>query len=515
MSAKDASRRSAPLALDSAEFRAWGHALVDQLAALLESIPTRPVTPGETPSAVRAALELDGPLPEEGTDGGKLLEETARRLFDHSLFNGHPRFFGYITSSPAPMGMLGDLLAAAVNANVGGWILSPAATEIEAQTVRWIGELMGFPAGEGLLVSGGNMANIVAFYAARTAQADWPVRSAGVAGGRTLRAYGSSETHTWIQKAADLSGLGEAAVRWIPVKGDQTMDVDALRRQVAADRAAGDLPFLVVGSAGTVSTGAIDPLPELAAFCREQGIWFHVDGAYGALAAALSDAPAALRGLSAADSIAVDPHKWLYAPLEAGCTLVRDPGRLRNAFAYHPAYYRFQEESINYLEMGPQNSRGFRALKIWLMLRQVGAAGYRRMIADDIRLSRRMADQVTRRPDLELTSQGLSIATFRYVPEDLRPRATEEDVAAYLDELNQELLGRLQEGGEIFVSNAVIGGRYVLRACIVNFRTDEADVDAVPVVTARVGAEVDRAMRSRLRPPAPAGGPAREREARG
>jgi glutamate/tyrosine decarboxylase-like PLP-dependent enzyme len=515
MSAKEAPRRNAPLAIDSAEFRAWGHALVDQLAALLDSIPARPVTPGETPSAVRAALELDGPLPEEGTNGGKLLEETARRLFDHSLFNGHPRFFGYITSSPAPMGMLGDLLAAAVNANVGGWVLSPAATEIEAQTVRWIGELIGFPAGEGLLVSGGNMANIVAFYAARAAQADWPVRAKGVTAGRALRAYGSSETHTWIQKAADLSGIGETAVRWIPTRRDQTMDLEALRRQVAADRAAGELPFLVVGTAGSVSTGAIDPLPELAAYCKEQGIWFHVDGAYGGLAAALPDASSALRGLSAADSIAVDPHKWLYAPLEAGCTLVREPGRLRSAFAYHPAYYRFQEEAINYLEMGPQNSRGFRGLKIWLMMRQVGAAGYRRMIGDDIRLSRRMAEAIERRPDLELTTQSLSITTFRYVPEDLRARAAEEDVAAYLDQVNEAILGELQERGEIFVSNAVLEGRYVLRACIVNFRTDEADVEAVPVVTARVGAEVDRAMRSRLRPPAPAGGPAREREARG
>jgi glutamate/tyrosine decarboxylase-like PLP-dependent enzyme len=293
------------------------------------------------------------------------------------------------------------------------------------------------------------------------------------------------------------------------------MDLEALRRQVAADRAAGELPFLVVGTAGSVSTGAIDPLPELAAYCKEQGIWFHVDGAYGGLAAALPDASSALRGLSAADSIAVDPHKWLYAPLEAGCTLVREPGRLRSAFAYHPAYYRFQEEAINYLEMGPQNSRGFRGLKIWLMMRQVGAAGYRRMIGDDIRLSRRMAEAIERRPDLELTTQSLSITTFRYVPEDLRARAAEEDVAAYLDQVNEAILGELQERGEIFVSNAVLEGRYVLRACIVNFRTDEADVEAVPVVTARVGAEVDRAMRSRLRPPAPAGGPAREREARG
>ncbi|HEU4940603.1 MAG TPA: aminotransferase class V-fold PLP-dependent enzyme [Candidatus Eisenbacteria bacterium] len=497
-------RRDAPLAIDSATFRAWGHALVDQLASLLDSIPSRPVTPGETPSGVRTALDLNGPLPEEGMDGGALLEETARKLFDHSLFNGHPRFFGYITAGPAPMGMLGDLLAAAANPNVGGWVLAPAASEIEAQTIRWIGELIGFPAGEGILVSGGNMANIVAFYAARAARADWPVRAKGVSAGPALRVYGSVETHTWIQKAADLSGIGEEAVRWIPVKRDQTMDLDALRSQVDADRAAGDRPFLVVGTAGSVSTGAIDPLPELAAFCRERGLWFHVDGAYGGLAAAVPDAPAALRGLSAADSIAVDPHKWLYAPLEAGCTLIREAGRLRSAFSYRPAYYHLNEEAINFLDLGPQNSRGFRALKVWLMLRQAGASGYRRMIGDDIRLSRRMAEAIARRPDLELVTQVLSIATYRYVPEDLRARSGDEEVARYLDELNLELLEQLQEGGEIFVSNAIVEGRFLLRACIVNFRTEEADVDAVPEITARVGAEVDRAMRSKLRPPAPA-----------
>ena len=253
-----------------------------------------------------------------------------------------------------------------------------------------------------------------------------------------------------------------------------------------------------------MSTGAIDPLPELAAFCHERGLWFHVDGAYGGLAAAVPDAPAALRGLSAADSIAVDPHKWLYAPLEAGCTLVREAGRLRSAFSYRPTYYHLNEEAINFLDLGPQNSRGFRALKVWLMLRQAGASGYRRMIGDDIRLSRRMAEAIARRPDLELKTQVLSITTYRYVPEDLRARSGDEEVARYLDELNLEILEQLQEGGEIFVSNAIVEGRYLLRACIVNFRTEEVDVDAVPEITARVGAEVDRAMRSKLRPPAPA-----------
>jgi glutamate/tyrosine decarboxylase-like PLP-dependent enzyme len=448
---------------------------------------------------VRRALDLSGPLPESGTDPGALLERTAELLFEHSLLNAHPRFFGYITAGPAPIGVLGDLLASAINANVGSWTLAPAATEIESQTVRWIAELIGYPTScGGLLVSGGNMANIVCFLAARAANTAWNVRERGVVGeaGQRLRVYGSAETHTWIQKAADIGGLGTDAIRWIPTDGDLRMDVGALRRQIETDTVAGDVPCLVVGTAGSVSTGAIDPLRDIAAVCKEHGIWFHVDGAYGGFAAALPDAPADLHALALADSVAVDPHKWLYAPLEAGCALVRDPERLRAAFAYHPPYYHFDEHATNYVDYGPQNSRGFRALKVWLALKHAGAAGYRRMISDDIRLSRTMAEAAARHPELQVFTQALSITTFRFVPPDLRGGIGEEQVERHLDGLNRELLDRLQRGGEAFVSNAIVEGRYVLRACIVNFHTTRADVEAVPEIVARVGRVVDRELRA-------------------
>ena len=493
------SGRQSPLAMDAATFRALGHRLVDQVAELIESVPRRPVTRDESPSAVRDALDLKGPLPERGAEPGPLLEATARLLFDHSLFNGHPRFFGYVTAPPAPIGILGDFLAAALNPNVGAWILSPAATEIESQTVRWIAELIGYPVDcGGLLVSGGNMANFVCFLAARAAKANWNVREEGIAADsrRGLRVYGSAETHTWIQKAADLAGLGTASIRWIPTDADLRMDVAALRRQIDADAAAGDIPFIVVGTAGSVSTGAVDPLPEIAALCRSHNVWFHVDGAYGGFAAAAPEAPDDLRALRDADSVAVDPHKWLYAPLEAGCALVRDPEKLRAAFAYHPPYYHFEERATNYVDYGPQNSRGFRALKVWLALRHVGAAGYRRMISDDIRLSRALAAAVGQHPELQLMIQDLSITTFRYVPTDLRNKLGEDLIENYLDTLNRELVDRMQRGGEAFVSNAVIRGRYVLRACIVNFHTGAVDVAAVPEIAVRLGRTLD----ARLRP---------------
>ncbi|MES2525221.1 MAG: aminotransferase class V-fold PLP-dependent enzyme [Gemmatimonadota bacterium] len=495
--------REAPLHMNADEFRRVGHALVDEVATFLSGLADRPVTQSAAPDAVQRLIDAEMRLPDEGADAESLLRAAATMLFDHSLHNGHPRFFGYITSSPAPIGMLGDLLAAAVNVNVGAWRLAPVATEIEAQTVRWIAELLGYPTNSGgLMVSGGNMANFVGLFAARAAVASAAVRTDGMAAADVprLRVYASAETHTWIQKATDLSGVGTDAIRWIPTDSGQRMDVAALREAMVSDRAAGDRPMMVVGTAGSVSTGAIDPLREIAALCREVGVWFHVDGAYGAFAAALPDASPDLAALSLADSVAVDPHKWLYAPLEAGCVLVRDRELLRNAFAYHPPYYHFGQEATNFAEFGPQNSRGFRALKVWLALRQAGRAGYVRMIADDVRLSERLHARVSAHDELQPVTQSLSITTFRYVPLELRAAVGSAEGEQYLDRLNAALLERIQQSGEAFVSNAVVRGRYLLRACIVNINTGERDVDALPEIVARLGRATHDGMREMMPP---------------
>src|ERR1700691_4097010 len=271
------------------------------------------------------------------------------------------------------------------------------------------------------------------------------------------------------------------------------MNIVALKKQISSDLEDGDKPFLVVGTAGSVSTGAIDPLAELAAICREFNLWFHVDGAYVGLAAVLPDAPDALAGLREADSVAVDPHKWLYAPLEAGCALVRDPEKLRAAFAYHPVYYHFGVEATNYFDLGPQKSRGFRALKVWLALQEVGREGYEQMISDDIRLARALFELISQSPELEALSQSLSITTFRFVPTDLA--LGDDKVANYLDELNLELLTRLQASGEAYLSNAVVHGKFVLRACIVNFRTSLADIEALLPIVVRMGKALDLELR--------------------
>jgi glutamate/tyrosine decarboxylase-like PLP-dependent enzyme len=490
--------RQAPLAMPGAEFRKLGHELVDRIAELFDELPQRPVTAGESPQTIRQLLGT-APLPEKGAPAGDLLAEATDLLFDHSLLNGHPKFWGYITAAPAPIGVLADFLAAAVNPNVGAFTLSPMATEIEAQTVRWIADLIGYPCtAGGLLVSGGNMANFVCFLAARKAKAPWDLQTEGVAASdQRLVAYVSKETHTWIDKAADLFGLGANAVRWIGVNANQQMDIVALEEQIIADRAAGLLPFLVVGTAGTTSTGAVDPLPAIAALCRQYDLWFHVDGAYGAPAAALPDASPDLVGLREADSIALDPHKWLYSPLEAGCVLVRNPNHLAETFSHHPTYYNFdgiqEDPPINYYAFGMQNSRGFRALKVWLALRQVGRVGYIEMIGDDIALAQALYQTVGDYPELQAMTQNLSITTFRFVPPDLPndPALVEP----YLNKLNETLLNRLQTSGTAFVSNALVDGKYLLRACIVNFRTTLTDVEALPALVVDLGKTLDEEMR--------------------
>lgn len=473
----DKAPRHAPLQVSKEEFQKAGYFLIDQLAAFYSGMADRPVTCGETPSQIREVLGT-ATLPTEGQPVQQIVERTINLLTNHSLFNGHPKFFGYITSSPAPVGALADLLAAAVNANVGANILSPMATAIEKQTIKWLAEFIGVPASYGgLLVSGGNMANLTAFLAARTAKAPKNLKEEGLLHvANEMVFYCSKATHTWIEKAAVLFGHGTKSIRWIAVDAANKMDLSALEETIEKDRKEGKQPFLVIANAGDVSTGVVDDLSAVAAICKKHDLWFHIDGAYGAPAAAVPKYTSMFDGMAEADSIALDPHKWLYAPLEAGCTLVKNPQHLLDTYSSHPVYYNFDsqadEPSLNYYEYGFQNSRGFRALKVWMALQQVGKAGYVEMINDDIELSKLLFAEANHHPELEAVSQNLSITTFRYVPINVDRINSNDDI----NSLNEQLLNRLQKGGKLFLSNAVIEGKYCLRACIVNFRTSEKDI---------------------------------------
>jgi len=492
--------RESPAEFSPGDFRTIGHQLVDDIANFLETIETRAVAPSVAPRDIRALIGAPASVPQKGRDPTDILGGMAKVLFENSTLNGHPRFFGYITAAAAPIGALADLVATAVNPNAGAWSLSPVATEVEKQVVRWVAELIGFsPDAGGLLVSGGNVANMVCLITAIRAKAGWNVRERGVADSKRLIVYASSEVHTWLQKGADICGLGVESFHSVDVDSVCAMRIESLRERIANDRENGFEPAVVVGTGGSVSTGAVDPLREIAAVCAEESLWFHVDGAYGAPAAMLDDAPADLSAIAIADSVAIDPHKWLYAPLEAGCALVRNPRVLHDAFAFHPPYYKFdgaaEDPPTNFHEWGPQNSRGFRALKVWATISQVGRDGYKRMIGEDIALSREMHRLASEAAELEPLTQSLSIATFRYVPERLTARRHEPDALEYLNRLNTELLSRLQLGGRVYLSNAVVGNVFALRACIVNFRTTAADVRAVVEESVRVGRLVDAELR--------------------
>ena len=477
--------------LDSENFRQIGYQLIDDIAGFLSGIGNYPVTPAPLPHIIRELLP--GRLPEKGADPSSLVKETWGLMVNNSLFNGHPRFWGYITSSPTPLGMLADLLAAAINSNCGAFVLSPMATEIERQTIQWLGEFIGYPAGAGVMVSGGNMANFVGFVAGRKAKATWDIRKEGLQPSQgKWRVYSSADTHTWINKAVDLFGLGLDAISWIPVDKSQSMDIAALEEKINVDRKKDLVPLMIIGTAGSVGTGAVDDLEKIAAICQRENCWFHVDGAYGGFASALPELKPLFKGIELADSIAIDPHKWLYSPLEAGCTLVRDSKALASAFSFHPVYYNFdgkEEPETNFYEQGFQNSRGFRALKVWLEFRHLGADGHAQLIREDIRLAQWLYSILKDYPDIEAFTQHLSILTFRYCPREAKGNQP------YLNKLNQQLLDKLQFGGEVFPSNAILDGNFLLRVCIVNFRTSMEDLRSLPTIVLREGNGLHQKMK--------------------
>jgi aromatic-L-amino-acid/L-tryptophan decarboxylase len=483
-------QRMSPIEMNKDDFKKIGYSLVDTIAAFYENINSSPVTTGETPGEIQAILGKDA-LPENGVAAAVVFDKATELLLHHSLLNGHGKFYGYITSSPAPIGALADLLAAAVNPNVGANILSPMATAIEKQTVKWLAEFIGVShTYGGILVSGGNMANLTAFLAARTAKAPKNLKEDGLANmAGEMVFYCSKATHTWIEKAAVLFGHGTKAIRWIPTDAENKMKLDVLSETIKEDVNGGKKPFLVIANGGDVSTGAVDDLSEIAAICKAHDLWFHIDGAYGIPAAVVPEYKRLFEGIREADSIALDPHKWLYAPLEAGCTLVKNPQHLVDTYSAHPAYYNFDnstdEPATNFYEYGFQNSRGFRALKIWMALQQVGRNGYIKMIKEDIELARLLFSEAAKHPELEAVSQNLSITTMRYVPIGFVQGNNENE--DYLNALNETLLNQLQWGGELFLSNAVIENKYCLRACIVNFRTSEKDIYEVVEIIVREG----------------------------
>ena len=469
---------------EPARAREAGEAAIDLWTELLGRLRDLPVTRMEPVDEVVRAVEV--PIPAEGMSPAEMVEALRPLVFEHSVYPGHPGFLAYISGAGTVPGAAADLIAAGLNANVGGWSLSGGVTEFERTLMAWLAARFGLPEGAGGLVTpGGATSNITALKAARDAALP-DARTEGIAG-RNVAFYASGESHATILEAADMIGVGESSVRLIGTDDALRMRVDLLADAIAADRAAGVIPVAVVGTAGTTGTGAIDPLPEIADLCHRQGVWFHVDGAYGGAAVLSTPLRPLLEGIERADSITFDPHKWLSVPLAAAVLLVRDPDRLLAAFSHEAAYIREVRERTGSGEnLGGYSqawSRGFSALKIWASLAGHGTDVYDRRLAHDVDLARYLAARVQAEPSLELAIEPvLPIVCFRYV----EPSPTE----AQLDDLNERLMEAIRREGRVFPSNAVNGGRYYLRACISNFRTEAEDLDALVEAAVRLGAQI-------------------------
>jgi aromatic-L-amino-acid decarboxylase len=483
---------SAPPAIEPEHFRRLGHEVVDlvteYLAGLRERPVFRPMPPAERGALLQEVLGAAGATPEA------IVERFRTAVLPHAMGNGHPRFFGWVNSPPAPIGVLADFLAAAMNPSCAGG--DHAAIYVERAAVRWLMELIDFPAegSMGLLTSGASTATLIALAAARhraAARDGWSVRAEGLQHGRPpLVLYTSEQGHSCIQKAAELLGLGAEAVHVVPVDAEFRMDVAALHAAIGGDRAAGRRPFCVAASAGSVGTGAVDPLASLADLCARERLWFHVDGAYGAVAGALPSRHARYAGLERADSIALDPHKWLSVPVECGAVLVRDGRLLREAFSLVPDYLRTESDRGFgglpwFSEYGVQQTRGFRALKLWMTLLHLGRDGVRDLVEHHLALAERLAALVDAAPDLErLAPTQLSVVCFRYAP------ATLAGDEARLDALNKRVMEEVQASGAAFLTQTTLRGRFALRACVLHYGTTAADVGALVEVVRETGARL-------------------------
>lgn len=460
---------------------ALGEELVGLWTEYLSRLRELPVTHPSSADEVRAGVARD--VPDEPLPLAELVAYLRTLVFENATLTGHPGFMAYITGAGTVPGAAADLIAAAINQNVGGWRLSPGATEIELHLMRWFAARLGLPeTASGFITTGGAMASLFGLAVARDLRAGWDVRKLGVAGGPPLTVYASAEVHTVNARACDMLGLGADALRLIPVDDQLRIRVRLLRDAIIRDRVAGKKPFAVIATAGTVGTGAIDPIAEIADLCEREGLWLHIDGAYGGIAALTDELRPLFAGIERADSVALDPHKWLYTPHSGGAIIVRDQRQLAQAFGVNPSYVHEDKEltrrGLDFYAHTPNFSRGFHALKIWVSLLAHGWSAYQRRIAHDVALARYLFERAASHEELETVGQPpeLSIACFRYVPRELRHDRSAEP---YLNALNERLMAELQLGGRVFPSNAVIDGRFAIRACIVNFRTEVTDMDAL------------------------------------
>src|SRR5438067_2408263 len=449
------------------EIRDWGNSVIQLMTDYLGNLRDRGVYRHMFSRRIRD--RLDATLPTKGTDFDALLRVFREDIIPFSRQNAHPRMFGYVQSPGTPIAAFADLLASTLNANLTVWRSAPAPVEVERLTIDWIRQILGFNAeAGGLFVSGGSMANLAALAAAR--------QTKDCSSGR-LRIYASSETHFSIVKAAALLGIGRENVCHIAVDERFRIRTDDLVVKITADLEAGYIPLCVVANAGTVNTGAVDPLAEIREIADRFELWMHVDGSYGALAILAKSARELFAGIERADSIALDPHKWLYLPVDVGCVIYREPEIARAAFAHEAEYTRIigqqADEAFAFWDYGPELSRRFRALKVWMLLKGVGLDYLGEAIESNLACARHLESMVRASNDFEMVAPiELSIFCFRHVPAQLRNGSPQA-----IDAFNERLLIALQRDGSSYLSNATLGGRFALRGCVLNYRTTLRDME--------------------------------------
>jgi aromatic-L-amino-acid decarboxylase len=456
-------------------FRALAHRMVDDSLDFLQTIGDR--TPWQPmPSTVRDAITSES-LPTKPQTAELAYDDFVTNVLPYTNGNRHPRFWGWIQGNGTPLGMMADMLAAGMNPHCAG--LDQASKLVELQVISWLAELMGFPRdSSGVLVSGGTMANVLGLAVARHACAGFNVREMGMQGTtERLTVYASSEVHSWAQKAVELFGMGNSSLRRVPVDKDFRIRIDALRDMIAADRLAGCRPICVIGTTGTVNSGATDDLDALADLCAEQELWFHVDGAFGALARLVPALAPALKGMERADSLAFDLHKWMYLPYEVACVLVRDRAVHEATFSVTPSYLTDEGRGViagglPFADRGIELTRNFKALKVWMSLKAEGVDKFARVIARNVEQARRFGERIVKVPNVVLSAPvSLNIVCFRVAPPAMSPEQQ--------DALNKELLLRIQETGLAIPSGSRIGGRYILRVACSNHRSQWSDFEAL------------------------------------
>lgn len=465
---------------DWVAFRQQSHRMMDDMLDYIENLRERPVWQA-IPDDIRA--RYSEPLPAEAISLAQAHQRFMQEVLPYSAGNAHPGFMGWVQGGGTPVGMLAEMLAAGLNANLGGRNQMPV--EVERQIVRWMRELFEFPdSASGVFVTGTSMANLMAVLVAKNTMLGSQVRQDGICSdGLRLVAYTSDEAHGCVAQAMDLSGFGRAALRRIPTDAQHRMDLDVLQQRIAADKQAGLRPFFIAGTAGTVDVGAIDPLPQLAAIAKAEGMWFHIDGAFGALGMLSPQVKPKLAGIELADSIAFDFHKWGQVPYDAGFLLVRDGSRHMDAFAAPVAYLRRETRGIAGgspwpCDFGPDLSRGFRALKTWFTLQVYGSRQLGEIISHTCDLARQLEAEVGRHAELEMLAPvHLNVVCFRYIAQDA-------------DRVNQEIVMRLHEAGLAAPSTTIVRGKLAIRAAIVNHRTRSDDVLGLIQGVLKIGAEI-------------------------